>query len=194
MRGIASVVYLLLSERRLAGLNVSLTQDWPSWDLKSAAPTPWGLVKHLSQRLRGVASLTVGGAGPSRAFGTYGLCTLRGIRHGQTVFLSHYNTLSQSLFLPPSSPRRQRWPLIPKSHRLAVRGCCVRNAARARGVRWERHARSQSSHGQRRRRTENFWPRPPEEGGKKKSPRPSRSHGTVRSGALPVPCPHTATK
>lgn len=29
---------------------------------------------------------------------------------------------------------------------------------------------------------------------KKKSPRPSRSHGTVRSGALPVPCPHAATK
>lgn len=32
------------------------------------------------------------------------------------------------------------------------------------------------------------------EGRKKKSPRPSRSHGTVRSGARPVPCPHTATK
>lgn len=60
MRGIASVVYLFLSEsaeRRLAGLNVSLTQDWPGWDLKSAAPTPWGLVKHSSQRLRGVSLL-----------------------------------------------------------------------------------------------------------------------------------------
>lgn len=35
MRGIASVVYLFLSEsmeRRLAGLNVSPTQDWPGWD------------------------------------------------------------------------------------------------------------------------------------------------------------------
>lgn len=35
MRGIASVVYPFLSEsveRRLAGLNVSLTQDWPGRD------------------------------------------------------------------------------------------------------------------------------------------------------------------
>lgn len=51
MRGIASVVYLFLSERRLADPNVSPAQDWAPTGitgfLKSASPTPSppGLVK-----------------------------------------------------------------------------------------------------------------------------------------------------
>lgn len=101
--------------------------------------------------------------------------------------MSHYDSLGRS----PPSPLQAAVAPHTKSHRLAVRGCCVRNAARARAVRWERHARSQSSHGQRRRLREKLLTQAPRRRKKKTSSSLSLSHGTV---TLPLPCLRTATE
>lgn len=120
MRGIASVVYLFSSEsvaRRLAGLNVALTQDWPNWGnwdgaFQGRLPHSAGTRQAMSQRLprRSPLDCRWGWAEPSVWDLWVVYVATRHTRQGSLPVPLEYG---RSPFLPPSSPCRRRRPLIP---------------------------------------------------------------------------------